>query len=77
MISGRKAPSRLTRADALLGSAAHAAWARYVDGAIVAGAQSELGAFYANGHGVPQDYIQAHLWFNLERFPINVVHTLS
>ncbi len=43
----------------------------------IAGAQSELGAFYANGHGVPQDYIQAHLWFNLERFPINVVHTLS
>ncbi len=31
----------------------------------IAGAQSELGAFYANGHGVPQDYIQAHLWFNL------------
>ena len=20
---------------------------------------------YANGHGVPQDYIQAHMWWNL------------
>ena len=34
MISGRRAASRLTRADGLLGSTAHAAWARYVDGAI-------------------------------------------
>ncbi len=31
----------------------------------IVGAQSELGAFYVNGHGVPQDYIQAHLWFTL------------
>ena len=23
---------------------------------------------YANGRGVPQDYVQAHMWFNLAEF---------
>jgi TPR repeat protein len=26
---------------------------------------NNLGALYANGQGVPQDYVQAYLWFNL------------
>ncbi len=28
-------------------------------------AQYGLGAMYGNGYGVPQDYVQAHMWFNL------------
>ena len=28
-------------------------------------AQSNLGLMYANGQGVPQDYVQAHTWINL------------
>ena len=28
-------------------------------------AQVSLGAMYANGRGVPQDDVQAHMWFNL------------
>ena len=28
-------------------------------------AQSNLGFMYANGQGVPQDYVQAHKWLNL------------
>jgi TPR repeat protein len=28
-------------------------------------AQNNLGFLYATGRGVPQDYIQAHMWFNL------------
>jgi TPR repeat protein len=28
-------------------------------------AQTNLGDMYANGRGVPQDYILAHMWFNL------------
>jgi hypothetical protein len=28
-------------------------------------AQSNLGVMYANGWGVPQDYAQAYMWFNL------------
>jgi S1-C subfamily serine protease len=28
-------------------------------------AQNELGAAYFNGDGVPQDYVEAHMWFNL------------
>ena len=24
-----------------------------------------LGRMYANGRGVPQDYVEAHMWFNL------------
>jgi len=30
-----------------------------------ADAQNNLGAMYANGHGVPQDYVRAHMWFSL------------
>ena len=28
-------------------------------------AQFDLGVKYATGQGVPQDYVQAHMWFNL------------
>jgi len=28
-------------------------------------AQSSLGVLYFRGEGVPQDYVQAHMWFNL------------
>jgi len=27
--------------------------------------QADLGGTYLGGQGVPQDYIQAHMWFNL------------
>ena len=30
-----------------------------------ADAQHSLGVMYGNGRGVPQDYVQAHMWFNL------------
>ncbi len=30
-----------------------------------ASAQNNLGFMYDNGQGVPQDYIRAHMWFNL------------
>ena len=28
-------------------------------------AHYNLGAMYRDGRGAPQDYVQAHLWFNL------------
>ena len=28
-------------------------------------AQYNLGVLYDNGQGVPQDYVQAHMWYNL------------
>jgi hypothetical protein len=28
-------------------------------------AQLGLGVMYANGQGVPQDYVRAHMWFNI------------
>ena len=28
-------------------------------------AQSSLGVMYATGQGVLQDYVQAHMWFNI------------
>jgi TPR repeat protein len=28
-------------------------------------AQVNLGLLYSNGQGVPQDYVEAHKWFNL------------
>ena len=28
-------------------------------------AQNNLGVKYSEGQGVPQDYVQAHLWYNL------------
>ena len=30
-----------------------------------ADAQYSLGVMYSQGRGVPQDYVQAHMWFNL------------
>ena len=30
-----------------------------------ASAQTNLGVMYAAGLGVPQDYVSAHMWFNL------------
>ncbi len=30
-----------------------------------ASAQYYLGLMYGEGQGVPQDYVQAHMWFNL------------
>ena len=30
-----------------------------------ASAQGNLGSMYANGTGVPQDHVLAHMWFNL------------
>ena len=30
-----------------------------------ASAQTYLGLMYATGQGVPQDYVRAHMWFNL------------
>ena len=30
-----------------------------------ASAQNNLGVRYDNGQGVPQGYVQAHMWFNL------------
>jgi hypothetical protein len=37
-------------------------------------AQYSLGYMYASGQGVPQDYVLAHMWFNLAspRFPASV-----
>ena len=34
-------------------------------------AQFNLGLMYGNGQGVPQNYVQGHMWFNLAaaRFP--------
>ena len=29
------------------------------------GAQNNLGLKYANGEGVPQDNVTAHMWFNI------------
>ena len=30
-----------------------------------AGAQYDLGVRYGTGQGIPQDYVLAHMWFNL------------
>ena len=37
----------------------------YAKGQDVASAQTMLGHMYDVGHGVPQDYVQAHKWINL------------
>ncbi len=31
----------------------------------IAGAQYNLGVMYRDGQGVPQDYVEAHMWLNL------------
>ena len=36
-----------------------------------ASAQNNLGVMYANGEGVPQDYVQAHKWINLAASRMN------
>ncbi len=33
-----------------------------------ADAQHNLGVMHRSGQGVPQDYVQAHMWFNLAAF---------
>ena len=39
-------------------------------------AQTNLGFMYHYGQGVPQDYLQAHMWYNLaiSRFPPGAAH---
>ena len=32
----------------------------------------ELGLCYANGQGVPQDYVEAHKWFNIAAMRGNI-----
>lgn len=46
-------------------------WSRDAAAQGDADAQFKLGVMYAKGQGVPQDYVQAHKWFNLaaSRFP--------
>ncbi len=40
-------------------------WYRRAAGQGLVLAQNNLGIMYEKGHGVPQDYVQAHKWFNL------------
>ena len=40
-------------------------WYRLAAEQGLADAQFNLGIRYYNGQGVPQDYVQAHLWWNL------------
>ena len=40
-------------------------WYRLAADQGLADAQGNLGFMYATGQGVPQDYVQAHMWFNL------------
>ena len=42
-----------------------AAWYRRAVEQGHAEAQYNLGVLYAKGQGVPQAYVQAHMWFNL------------
>ena len=44
---------------------ATAKWLRKAADQDIAEAQSDLGLMYASGLGVPQDYVLAHMWFNL------------
>ncbi len=46
-------------------------WSRKAAEQGKARAQYNLGIMYGKGQGVPQDYVQAHMWFNLaaSRFP--------
>jgi hypothetical protein len=47
------------------GDYAQVSWYRKAADQGYADAQSNLGRMYAKGLGVPQDYVQAHMWFNL------------
>jgi TPR repeat protein len=40
-------------------------WYRLAADQGYAHAQYNLGIMYAKGQGVPQDYVKAHMWFNL------------
>ena len=40
-------------------------WYRLAAAQGLADAQVNLGVMYDNGWGVPQDYVQAHMWYNL------------
>jgi len=40
-------------------------WYRKAAAQGLANAQDNLGVMYGKGRGVPQDYVQAHKWFNL------------
>jgi hypothetical protein len=42
-----------------------ALWYRLAADHGLGGAQFDLGMMYAEGRGVPQDYVQAHMWLNL------------
>ena len=42
-----------------------AKWTRKAAEQGAAGAQVGLGYMYHKGQGVPQDYVQAHMWLNL------------
>ena len=46
-------------------------WYRLAANHGLAGAQFNLGMMYAEGQGVSQDYVQAHMWLNLaaSQFP--------
>ena len=51
--------------------AAAVSWYRKAADQGNAKAQFNLGLMYGNGQGVPQNYVQGHMWFNLAaaRFP--------
>ena len=38
-------------------------------------AQHALGVLYAKGEGLPQDYVQAHMWFSLSAAQDGDTHT--
>jgi hypothetical protein len=42
-----------------------ARWFRKAADQGLAGGQYNLGVIYEHGRGVPQDRVQAHMWFNL------------
>ena len=53
------------RARAEQGDADAVRWYQLAAEQGYAEAQFNLGVMYASGAGVPQDYVQAHMWFNL------------
>ena len=44
-----------------------------------ANAQNNLGVIYDNGQGVPQEHVQAHMWYDLaaSRFPPGKGHDVA
>ena len=55
-MEGLGAPQNLTEA---------ARWYRRAADHGVVAAQIVIGTMYADGRGVPQDYVRAHMWLNL------------